>query len=876
MANANGSAVPNANIPNFTGASSGAAGRRGLVPAPTAGQQTLFLRGDGTWSDAGAGTVTSVGLSMPSIFTVSGSPVTGAGTLTAALNTQTANLIFAGPSSGSAAAPTFRAVASADLTTALTTPPPIGGTTPAAGTFTTLTDTVEIINGTGGAGYLQIANQSSAPSTPTTSGRIYFDASNRFSWIGTNGFTRTFDGTANTANRIYVLPDAAGTIALTSDITTATALAVILAPASSTRNVVQATGDYVPLILKRQSSGQTANLLSIVNELDVPQAYINSQGSIFVAGTHADPVTPYYTFASLGTLTISGNANIDTRAFKAAPQYDPGGFTWTGQQEAFDAQPVVIGSGTLSDFRGYNVVLGVSGTATVTNARGITIGPATIAGGGAITNLYGLFISSQTVGSALNYAIYTNTGPLRFGDKIIHASGVKVTSETDSTAGLQWGNAAAATIMRMDTTNGRLGLASIGTGGAGAPAQLLNLTRGHIRFDVLSSPTAATAALAGLGAGNLSNGAYSYKVSLVAASGETTPGTVSNTVTVTDAATDGQISLTAIPTSTDTSVTSRKIYRTMAGGTLYYLLATIADNTTTTYTDNIADASLTVLAATSGNTAASFFIGSTLAMQFNGAGRVGIGTTDPQKQLGVSVSDGTAVTSTNLGTNVAGINLTNSNTGNNRFIDIAFNNSATTVSNLALFRFAGISALVTATGTTGSQGSIVFWTKLQTATTTTEAMRIDHAQNVSIGGKTTATAHLDIIGVVDAVQFLVKGFSTQTNVLTSWRDSSNAVLASVDGTGLGLFAGLSITDAKNVAIGTTTGTKIGTATTQKIGFWNVTPVIQYATTGTSTGFTAGAGTTATSLSTWTGNTGASAYTTSDIVRALKLAGIMAA
>lgn len=63
----------------------------------------------------GSGTVTSVGLAMPSIFTVSGSPVTTSGTLTAALATQSANTVFAGPSSGVAAAPTFRALVGADI-----------------------------------------------------------------------------------------------------------------------------------------------------------------------------------------------------------------------------------------------------------------------------------------------------------------------------------------------------------------------------------------------------------------------------------------------------------------------------------------------------------------------------------------------------------------------------------------------------------------------------------------------------------------------------------------------------------------------------------------------------------------------------------------
>jgi hypothetical protein len=64
---------------------------------------------------AGAGTVTSVGLSLPAIFSVSGSPVTGAGTLTASLATQSANRVWAGPASGAAAAPAFRALVGADL-----------------------------------------------------------------------------------------------------------------------------------------------------------------------------------------------------------------------------------------------------------------------------------------------------------------------------------------------------------------------------------------------------------------------------------------------------------------------------------------------------------------------------------------------------------------------------------------------------------------------------------------------------------------------------------------------------------------------------------------------------------------------------------------
>jgi hypothetical protein len=67
---------------------------------------------------AGAGTVTSVALTVPGvIFSVSGSPITGAGTLNFSLLTQTANTVFAAPSSGIAAAPSFRALVAADIPT---------------------------------------------------------------------------------------------------------------------------------------------------------------------------------------------------------------------------------------------------------------------------------------------------------------------------------------------------------------------------------------------------------------------------------------------------------------------------------------------------------------------------------------------------------------------------------------------------------------------------------------------------------------------------------------------------------------------------------------------------------------------------------------
>lgn len=82
----------------------------GKVPAVNAGGTAYELI-----SAAGTGTVTSVGITAPSIFSVADSPVTASGTIALALATQAANRVWAGPATGADAAPTFRALVAADL-----------------------------------------------------------------------------------------------------------------------------------------------------------------------------------------------------------------------------------------------------------------------------------------------------------------------------------------------------------------------------------------------------------------------------------------------------------------------------------------------------------------------------------------------------------------------------------------------------------------------------------------------------------------------------------------------------------------------------------------------------------------------------------------
>jgi hypothetical protein len=123
-----------------------------------------------------------------------------------------------------------------------------------------------------------------------------------------------------------------------------------------------------------------------------------------------------------------------------------------------------------------------------------------------------------------------------------------------------------------------------------AATDLINSEIG-MNLSFVPNPVGPTAALVNQ-PGNVNAGVHYYEVTFYTAIGETSAVyTTPNNVT-TDAS-NGQVTI-GIPVSSDHRVIGRKIYRSSAGGSQYEcrLIATVANNTDLTYTDNTADSGL--------------------------------------------------------------------------------------------------------------------------------------------------------------------------------------------------------------------------------------------------------------------------------------------
>ena len=123
---------------------------------------------------------------------------------------------------------------------------------------------------------------------------------------------------------------------------------------------------------------------------------------------------------------------------------------------------------------------------------------------------------------------------------------------------------------------------------------------------------------------------------------------------------------------------------------------------------------------------------------------------------------------------------------------------------------------------------------------------------IRINGSRTIEGTLDVEGIAkfgQRIQVTGDALPTADTGVEIGHDGTRGIMVSYDRTGASykdmqynalnhIFStggtegariastGLTLSEARNIAVGTTTGTKIGTATTQKLSVYNATPVVQ--------------------------------------------------
>lgn len=559
-----------------------------------------------------------------------------------------------------------------------------------------------------------------------------------------------------------------------------------------------------------------------------------------------------------GAVTITAGASKGSISGASITITAGAGGPGTGTAGA-DAGGVTVSGGTggvgsSTSGSGGNVLL-VGGTAAA-QAGALAGGSATVRGGVA-----------STTGSGGPGGLVQIQGTSAGGDNTVSRAGGNVTI----TSGDSKGSAAGGAITVTAGTGGP------GTGTAGAAGGAVTITGGTGGVGSSTGGTGGTvsvtggtaAAIAGAVAGSLNlnggvpsttgSGGQGGGVSLSASSagGDNTVDRAGGTV----------------------SITAGNAKGSATGGTITITSGTGGPGTGTA---GAAGGLTTVLGGTGGNGSATGGVGGGTTIQA-GSGGIGGGTT--------GAAGGTLVLRGGLGgtsaANGAGGNVwiqtADTNSYVNRFV-IANTGAATytggSVTTQTAFTIntgADANSGLAITGNSGTQSGNLLTlnqsgsTALMTVTpagVTTHNVR-DAATNASTTG--FVLDHFSSGTVADnfgtTVQFKLQSSTTASqsagSVVTTWATATHASRKS-----------RTVFNADDTA--TRECLRIeASGTAAMIGFLGAAAIAQYNTTGTTTGFTAGAGTNVTDQSTFTGNTGAAAYTLGDVVRALKQYGLLA-
>jgi len=297
-------------------------------------------------------------------------------------------------------------------------------------------DTIQDINTAATPTFAGVNTNTITPSGALTvgaSGQSFtLQGSSASSITATNGAnTTTVNFTAPTGNRTITMPDESGTVCVQNSANCGFALA--------DNAFLQGGNSFgATAVLGTQDTNSLEIITNNTTRLTIdPNGAVSNQGSLRNAGHLAvggNSAVSNDILISLDETFTSGTVTGVNGVIRLNPGATDGNYhtgmkyqlqtasgniqNFTGGFRGVTAFVEHNGTGTMNEAWGGEFRVDNSSTGTINSAVGLRVQPNNNSGGGTIVDNYGLFIDSQTAGTNSNYALYTNSGTVRFGGVI--------------------------------------------------------------------------------------------------------------------------------------------------------------------------------------------------------------------------------------------------------------------------------------------------------------------------------------------------------------------------------------------------------------------------------------------------------------------------